>query len=75
MVSLAEWFRRRVVVPVHEGSNPPRHPNNAGVASMVEHLFRNQGVAGSTPVSGSNQNLGTQNGHVSQKCSNRRIEA
>ena len=45
----------------------PQKTHNAGVASMVEHLFRNQGVAGSTPVSGSNQNLGARNGHVSQK--------
>ena len=27
--------------------------DQAGVALMAEHLFRNQGVAGSTPVSGS----------------------
>ena len=27
--------------------------DQAGVALMAEHLFRNQGVAGSTPVLGS----------------------
>ena len=26
MVFLAEWFRRRIVVPVYVGSNPTEHP-------------------------------------------------
>lgn len=26
MVTVAEWFRRRIVVPVYVGSNPTSHP-------------------------------------------------
>ena len=26
MVNVAEWFRRRIVVPVYVGSNPTVHP-------------------------------------------------
>ena len=27
MVNVAEWLRRRIVIPVYVGSNPTVHPN------------------------------------------------
>ena len=35
MVFLAEWFRRRIVVPVYVGSNPTEHPMILGYGVMV----------------------------------------
>ncbi len=32
----------------------------AGVAQLVEHLIRNEGVVGSNPIIGSNRNKGLQ---------------
>lgn len=53
MVFLLEGFQRLVCGTSYVGSNPTEDPNTAGIAQLVERLFRNQKVAGSNPVSGS----------------------
>ena len=40
MVFLAEWFRRRIVVPVYVGSNPTEHPI-LRISVMVAHITLN----------------------------------
>ena len=43
MVSVAEWFRRKIVVLVYAGSNPVRHPITGTVVGSLER-DRNSGL-------------------------------
>ena len=46
MVSVAEWFRRKIVVLVYAGSNPVRHPITGIVVDFLNRFYTNINVKG-----------------------------
>ena len=51
MAVVAKWLTHRIVAPTFVGSIPIDRPiKNAGVAQLVAHFTRNEGVGGSSPL-------------------------